>query len=83
VGGESRVEPRGDSSVDDFGDALRVFLGHAHGQPFCDGCLAAELDVGAREVRVTLDGDATGVDRGSGRCSVCGQTVTVTRWPAA
>jgi hypothetical protein len=61
-------------------DALGEFLQQANGQPFCDGCLAVELRVERLEVQGALH--ATGMDRGHGRCCVCGQTLTVTRTPA-
>ena len=61
--------------------ALDDFLRQANGQPFCDGCLAVELRVDRLDVQHALDGKAASVDRGYGRCSVCGQTLTVTRTP--
>jgi hypothetical protein len=64
-------------------DALGEFLRQANGQPICDGCLAVELHVGRRDVQHALDDDAAPMDRGHGRCSVCGQTLTVTRALAA
>ena len=60
-------------------DALDEFLRQANGQPFCDGCLAVELRVGRVDVQHTLDAEAGSMDRGRGRCSVCGQTLVVTR----
>ena len=65
-----------------LGDALGEFLQQANGQPFCDGCLAIELHADRLDVQHALDGTATSIDRGHGRCSVCGQTLTVTRTPA-
>jgi hypothetical protein len=63
--------------------ALDELLRQANGQPFCDGCLAVELRAGRLDVQSALDGNASPMDRGHGRCSVCGQTLTVTRAPAA
>jgi hypothetical protein len=60
-------------------DGLDGFLRQANGQPFCDGCLAVELCVGRVDVQHALDVDAGSMDRGHGRCSVCGQTLIVTR----
>lgn len=60
-------------------DALDEFLRQANRQPFCDGCLAVELSVGRVDVQHALDVDAGSMDRGRGRCSVCGQTLIVTR----
>jgi hypothetical protein len=68
---------------DDLRDTLEEFLRQANGQPFCDGCLAIELQVGRLDVQGALDGKAASMDRGHGRCCVCGQTLTVTRTPAA
>ena len=65
-----------------LGDTLGEFLYRANGQPFCDGCLAVELRVDRLDVQHALDGKAASIDRGHGRCSVCGQTLTVTRTPA-
>ena len=70
-------------SMDSLRDALDQFLRQANGQPFCDGCLAVELRAGRLDVQYALDGNASPMDRGHGRCSVCGQTLTVTRAPAA
>jgi hypothetical protein len=55
------------------------FLRQANGQPFCDGCLAVELRIGRVDVQHALDVEAGSMDRGRGRCSVCGQTLVVTR----
>jgi hypothetical protein len=63
-------------------EVLVEFLRQANGQPFCDGCLAVELHAERLNVQNALDGHAAAVDRGRGRCSVCGQTLTVTRVPA-
>lgn len=63
--------------------ALDEFLRQANGQPFCDGCLAVELRAGRLDVQDALDDHASPMDRGHGRCSVCGQTLTVTRATAA
>lgn len=60
-------------------DGLDELLRHANGQLFCDGCLAVELGVGRVDVQRALDVDAESMDRGHGRCSVCGQTLIVTR----
>jgi hypothetical protein len=62
-------------------DVLDAFLRQANGQPFCDGCLAVELHAGRLDVQHALDVDAGSMDRGHGRCSVCGQTLMVTRAP--
>jgi hypothetical protein len=62
-----------------FRDTLEGFLRQANGQPFCDGCLAVELRVGRLDVQHALDGESASMDRGHGRCSVCGQTLMVTR----
>jgi len=62
-------------------DVIDAFLRQANGQPFCDGCLAVELHVRRLDVQHALDVDAGQMDRGHGRCSVCGQTLTVTRAP--
>jgi hypothetical protein len=58
---------------------LVAFLRQANGQAFCDGCLAIEFHVERRNVQDALAGNAAAIDRGHGRCSVCGQTLTVTR----
>ena len=68
-------------SGNDLREALDDFFRQANGQPFCDGCLAVELHVGRRDVQQALDVDAGTMDRGHGRCSVCGQTLMVTRTP--
>jgi hypothetical protein len=60
-------------------EVLVELLRQANGQPFCDGCLAGELHAERLTVQHVLDGHAAAVDRGRGRCSVCGQTLTVTR----
>jgi hypothetical protein len=60
-------------------DTLGGFLHQAHGQPFCDGCLAVELRLARPDVQAALQGEGARIDRGHGRCSVCGQTLTVTR----
>ena len=70
-----------DVSRNGLRDALDEFLRQANGQPFCDGCLAVELQVGRLDVQHALDVDAGSMDRGHGRCSVCGQTLMVTRAP--
>ena len=69
----------GAALVDDLGDVLGDFLRQAHGRSFCDGCLALELHVNRLEVASALGGGAAPMDRGHGRCSICGQTLTVTR----
>lgn len=66
-------------SMNGLGDVIHAFLRRANGQPFCDGCLAVELHVGRLRVLDALDVDARSIDRGHGRCSVCGQTLMVTR----
>lgn len=66
---------------DGLRDALEEFLRRAHGQPFCDGCLAVELHAGRGDVQHALDSQSASIDRGHGRCSVCGQTLMVTRTP--
>jgi len=63
----------------DLDGALRDFLRQARGRPFCDGCLALELQTPRLDVDAALDRAAAPIDRGHGRCSVCGQTLTVTR----
>jgi hypothetical protein len=75
----SRREGIGDALSGDTGGALRDFLWQARGRPFCDGCLAIELDVDRLDVQSALDSTAAPIDRGQGRCSICGQTLTVTR----
>jgi len=67
--------------MDDLGRALSEFLWQAHGRCFCDGCLAIELHVKPLDVQSALGGTVPPMDRGHGRCSVCGQTLTVTRVP--
>ena len=82
---ERRIEigdGTGHVSTNRLRDILDEFLQQANGQPFCDGCLAVELHAGRLDVRHTLDVDAGSMDRGHGRCSVCGQTLMVTRAPA-
>jgi hypothetical protein len=69
----------GDAVIDDLGHALRDFLSQAHGRSFCDGCLAIELHVNRLDVPSAVGGTAAWMDRGHGRCSVCGQTLTVAR----
>jgi hypothetical protein len=59
--------------------SLGDFLRDAQGRSFCDGCLAIELEVDQIDVKAVLDRTAVPMDRGHGRCSVCGQTLTVTR----
>jgi hypothetical protein len=63
----------------DLTDALGEFLQQANGHPFCDGCLAVELRVERLDVQGALGETTAGIDRGHGRCCVCGQTLTVTR----
>lgn len=70
-----------DMAGDGLGDVIYAFLRQANGQPFCDGCLAVELHVGRLRVRDALDVNDGSMDRGDGRCSVCGQTLMVTRAP--
>ena len=65
--------------IDNLSGALSDLLGRAQGRSFCDGCLAIELDVSRRDVESALGGGAAPIDRGHGRCSICGQTLTVTR----
>jgi hypothetical protein len=65
--------------MDDLSRVLSEFLRQAEGQSFCDGCLALELHVKRFDVQAALGGTAPPMDRGHGRCSVCGQTLTVTR----
>jgi hypothetical protein len=62
-------------------EALGELLQRAHGQPFCDGCLAVELGVERLAVHDALDEITGRLDRGYGRCCVCGQTLMVTRTP--
>ena len=62
-----------------LGDALGGFLQQASGQAFCDGCLTVELRLERLDVQAALQGGTARIDRGHGRCSVCGQTLTVTR----
>jgi hypothetical protein len=62
-------------------EALGEFLQQANGQPFCDGCLAVEMRVERLDVQGALHETTTAMDRGHGRCCVCGQTLTVTRTP--
>jgi hypothetical protein len=64
-------------------DALGELLQQANGQPFCDGCLAVELRVERLDVQEALGETVAGIDRGHGRCCVCGQTLTVTRTSAS
>ena len=68
-------------SGDGLRDGLDEFLRQANGQPFCDGCLAVELRVDRVDLQHALDVEAGSMDRGHGRCSVCGQTLMVTRAP--
>jgi hypothetical protein len=70
-----------DMSKNGIRDDLDAFLRQANEQPFCDGCLAVELRIGRLDVQHALDVDAGAMDRGHGRCSVCGQTLMVTRAP--
>ena len=63
----------------DLDRALRDLLSRAPGRPFCDGCLAIELRVDRLHVQWAVSGTVAALDRGHGRCSVCGQTLTVTR----
>jgi hypothetical protein len=65
--------------IDDLGGALSDFLSDAQGRSFCDGCLAIELHVSGLDVQSALRSREEPMDRGHGRCSVCGQTLTVTR----
>jgi hypothetical protein len=65
--------------IDDLGRAVSDFLRQTRGRAFCDGCLAFELHVNRLDVQSALDKSATPIDRGHGRCSVCGQTLPVTR----
>jgi hypothetical protein len=65
--------------MDDLDGALSDFLWQTRGRSFCDGCLAIELRVNRLDVKAALGGTAAPMDRGHGRCSVCGQTLTVTR----
>jgi hypothetical protein len=60
-------------------DTPASFLLQANGQAFCDGCLAVALRRERFDVPASLGGGAAPIDRGHGRCSVCGQTLTVTR----
>jgi hypothetical protein len=65
--------------MSDLDVLLRELLWQARGRPFCDGCLAIELHVNRLDVKAALGNAAAPMDRGHGRCSVCGQTLTVTR----
>jgi len=65
--------------IHDLGAALGDFLSEARGRSFCDGCLAIELDVSRLDVQSALGGSEAPMDRGHGRCSICGQTLMVTR----
>jgi hypothetical protein len=65
--------------TDDLQHDLHDLLRRAEGRPFCDGCLAIELHVDQVEVASAISGIGAPMDRGHGRCSVCGQTLTVTR----
>jgi hypothetical protein len=65
--------------MDDMAGVLSDFLWQAQGRSFCDGCLAIELHVARLDVHAALGVTAPPIDRGHGRCSVCGQTLTVTR----
>ena len=77
---------------DEFRDMLRELLSGsggidpsklagAAGLPNDPASLAAllELRLGRVDVQHALDVDAGSMDRGHGRCSVCGQTLMVTR----
>jgi hypothetical protein len=66
----------------DLDGPLGEFLRRARGRPFCDGCLAIELRADRVDVKAALGDVAATVDRGHGRCSACGQTLTVTRLAA-
>ena len=59
--------------------ALRELLLQARGRAFCDGCLAIELRVDRLHVQWAVGGTVAALDRGHGRCSVCGQTLMVSR----
>ena len=65
--------------MDDLDGALGDFLSKTYGRSVCDGCLAFELHVSRLDVQAALGGSAAPMDRGHGRCSMCGQTLTVTR----
>jgi hypothetical protein len=69
----------GDELVGDLGEVLGNFLRRAQGRSFCDGCLAIELHASRLDVASALDSGEAPMDRGHGRCSICGQTLTVTR----
>jgi hypothetical protein len=69
----------GDASIRDVGAVISDFLSEAHGRSFCDGCLALELHVSRLDVQSALGDRETPMDRGHGRCSICGQTLMVTR----
>jgi len=68
--------------MDNLDGPLGDFLRQARGRSFCDGCLAIELHVNRLDVKAALGDVAATVDRGHGRCSVCGQTLMVTRLAA-
>lgn len=65
--------------MSDLARTLSDFLSQAQGRSFCDGCLALELHVNRVDVQPAFDNAGDLMDRGRGRCSVCGQTLTVTR----
>jgi len=73
------VAAAGDGFSADLDRALRDFLSQAPGRSFCDGCLAIELGVERLHVQWALGGTVAALDRGHGRCSVCGQTLMVSR----
>ena len=58
------------------------FCGRRKGDVAVNGCLAMERRVSPLDVPSALGGTAPPMDRGHGRYSVCGQTLTVTRVPA-
>lgn len=69
----------GDALIDNLGGAINDFLSEADGRSFCDGCLAIELQVSQLDVQAALGGSEAPMDRGHGRCSICGQALMVTR----
>jgi hypothetical protein len=73
------VAAAGDGFSADLDRALRDFLSQAPGRSFCDGCLAIELGVERLHVQWAVGDTVAALDRGHGRCSVCGQTLMVSR----
>jgi len=74
-----RVEREGDALIHDLATAISDCLSDAYGRSFCDGCLAIELHISRLDLQSALGAGEASMDRGRGRCSICGQTLMVTR----